>query len=150
MANQRKPIDNNPHMNQQQGQQQMMNMNPYLMNNQQQMQNMQRMNQMDHKQPDVNPSTPLVDNIDLVNKLNKIMLITGEEKKEIMGECLFYYLLEFISTYNLNTTNGVFDDAILCSKLTGIFLHTDEKELLEIVCSKQVLALTIRDVIKVN
>ena len=91
------------------------------------------------------------DNMELVNKIKQIISIPNlEERKELLGETLFYFLLRFIPTFNLNQTSGKFSDDVLCSKLTGIFLHTDEKELVNILSNIEILVLTIKDVINVS
>jgi hypothetical protein len=77
------------------------------------------------------------------------MIKNVDERHELLGETIFYFLLKFIPQNNLNNTGGRFDDTILCSKLTGIFLHTDPNELVEIVSNIQVLTMTIKDVIMV-
>ena len=91
------------------------------------------------------------DNVELVNKIKQIISIPNlEERKELLGETIFYFLLRFIPTFNLNQTSGKFSDDVLCSKLTGIFLHTDEKELVNILSNVEILVLTIKDVINVS
>jgi hypothetical protein len=92
-----------------------------------------------------------VDNVEFVSEIQKILIIKNiEERHELLGETIFYFLLKFIPQNNLNLSGGRFDDTILCSKLTGILLHTDPNELIEIVSNTQVLTMTIRDVIMVN
>jgi hypothetical protein len=132
-------------------------MNPYMMNmlmaQQQNMKNMQAMNTGVNTNQVSQPQTYKVqiDNLEFVNEIKKILLIqNSEEKTELLGETIFYFLLNIIPKYNLNITNGKFDDTILCSKLTGILLHTDESELLEIVSNTEILLLTIKDVIIVS
>jgi hypothetical protein len=91
-----------------------------------------------------------VDNIEFVTEIQKILMIKNvDERHELLGETIFYFLLKFIPQNSLNITGGRFDDTILCSKLTGILLHTDPNELVEIVSNVQVLTMTIKDVIMV-
>ena len=129
-----------------------------MMNSQQmymqQMQNTQQMNQnrgnLNHaNMSNIPPRNP--DNFELVNKIKQIIAIPSlEERKELLGETIFYFLLRFIPSFNLNQTFGKFSDDVLCSKLTGIFLHTDEKELVNILSNIEILVLTIKDVINVS
>jgi hypothetical protein len=134
------------------------------MNNQQlymqQLHKMQKMNQNRGNAVNQNISNPIVssnipnrtsENIEIVNKIKQIISIPAiEERKELLGETIFYFLLRFIPAYNLNQTLGKFSDEVLCSKLTGIFLHTDEKELVNILSNMESLILTIRDVVTVS
>ena len=156
----------NPNQQQMNPNQQQMNpnqqqMNPNQMNQQQmnqynQMQQM-RMNQMNQmQQMQQNQSRNITqpkgrnDNGEFVDSIKKIIQITNiEEKTELLGETIFYFLMSFISKYNLNQSNGKFDDTHLCSKLTGIFLQTDEKEIIEIFSNSEILMLTIKDVVMV-
>jgi hypothetical protein len=136
-------------------QQPMQGMNPYMMNMYMQQQGRvpQGMNQP-QQQAQSQPQQYRVktDNIEFVNEIKKILLIQNtEERNELLGETIFYFLLHhLIPKYNLNITRGKYDDTILCSKLTGILLHTDEAELLEIVSNTEILLLTIKDVIMVS
>jgi hypothetical protein len=116
------------------------------------------MQQMNLKRGGVN-SNPIMsniparntDNFELVNKIKQIIAIPNlDERKELLGETIFYFLLRFIPSLNLNQTFGKFSDDVLCSKLTGIFLHTDEKELVNILSNIEILVLTIKDVINVS
>jgi len=129
------------------------NNNPYMMNNQQ-----VYTQQMNLKRGGAN-SNPIMtnmparntDNFELVNKIKQIIAIPNlEERKELLGETIFYFLLRFIPSLNLNQTLGKFSDEVLCSKLTGIFLHTDEKELVNILSNIEILVFTIKDVINVS
>lgn len=91
------------------------------------------------------------ENIELVDEIKKILTISApEERKEMLGETLFYFLLSFIPKHNLNITGGKVDDAMICSKLTGILLHTDEKYLLEIVSNNEILKSALKEVILVR
>ena len=91
------------------------------------------------------------DNIDLVLKVKNILKEKeSEERSEMLGETLFYFLLDFINTFKLNISLGKFDDTFLCSKLTGILMHTEENQLIEIIRNSEILKLTIQDVIKVK
>jgi hypothetical protein len=131
--------------------------NSYVMNNQQlYMQQLQKMQQLNQNRGNMNLNlntnikTRTQENMELVNKIKQIIAIPNlEERKELLGETIFYFLLRFISSYNLNQTFGKFSDDVLCSKLTGIFLHTDENELVKILSNMEILILTIKDVINV-
>lgn len=145
----------NPMMLKQQQQQMLMMQN---MQKQQMLQrqglNMQNMNVQQGMQGQQNMQKQNVkrtlDNPDLVKEIQRIVKISNpEEKTETLGETLFYFLLNVISQYKLNITNGAIDDAILSSKLTGMLLQTDENELMEIVSNNEILVMTIRDVIMV-
>jgi hypothetical protein len=134
-------------------------MNPYMMNmlamqQQQQQQQGMKGNMPQNMIPMEQPQQFKIrtDNLEFVNEIKKILLIQNqEERNELLGETIFYFLLHhLIPKYNLNISNGKFDDTILCSKLTGILLHTDETELLEIVSNTEILLMTIRDVIIVR
>jgi hypothetical protein len=109
--------------------------------------------QMQYNQPQQQPQQQQrfrVDNVEFVSEIQKILMMKNvEERHELLGETIFYFLLKFIPQNNLNITGGRYDDTILCSKLTGILLHTDPNELIEIVSNVQVLTMTIRDVIMV-
>jgi hypothetical protein len=150
-----------PFIQQQNSNQNMIQNNSYLMNNQQmymqQLQKMQQMNQnrgnlnLKVNQGGVNIPSRNQDNVELLNKIKQIISIPNlEERKELLGETIFYFLLRFIPTFHLNQTSGKFSDDVLCSKLTGIFLHTDEKELVNILSNVEILVLTIKDVINVS
>lgn len=104
-------------------------------------------------QPMFNNQQPVmkIDNVELVNDVKKIFNMPNqEEKMELLGETIFYFLLNFIERFRLNVTGGKFDDTILCSKLTGILMHTDPKQLLDIISNTEILKLTIQDVIMVS
>lgn len=89
--------------------------------------------------------------VEFLNEINKILRsANSEEKTELLGETIFYYLLRFIAKYNLNTSKGRFDDPTLCSKLTGMFLSIEEKDLLDIFSNQEVLTITINDVLMVK
>jgi hypothetical protein len=123
--------------------QKMQQMNPNMNSNMNNNNNMNNRNNM-------NIQLRNTDNIELISNIKQIMQLPNQdEKKELLGETIFYFLLGFIPSFNLNLTNGKFSDDVLCSKLTGIFLHTDEKELLEILSNTEILVLTIKDVIMV-
>lgn len=140
------------------------NMNPMMIKQQQQMymiQNMQKQQHMQNMQRQTQNNQNLqqtqlktsknAENEKLVNDIKMIMQMKeSDEKTELLGETLFYFLLGAISKYKLNITNGVYDDAILCSKLTGILLQAEENELLDIVENNEILVMTIRDVIMVS
>lgn len=91
------------------------------------------------------------DNEELVQTVKTILQNKeSEERTEMLGETLFYFLLNFIGKHNLNVSNGKFDDTFLCSKLTGILMHTNEDQLVGIIKNSEILKLTIQDVIRVN
>jgi hypothetical protein len=88
--------------------------------------------------------------VEFFNEINKILRSANtDERTELLGETIFYYLLRFIAKYNLNTSKGRFDDPTLCSKLTGMFLSIEEKDLLDIFSNQEVLTITINDVLMV-
>ena len=137
-----------------------------FINQQQQMyiQNMQKMQQM--QQMGMNPmqnnnammfgqpqqKQKVIDNLEIINKIKSILKQTpfGDERREILGETLFYFLLHFIKSYSLNTSSGLFDDATLCSKLTGILINLDESDLVEILGNNEILNGTVKDVTRVK
>jgi hypothetical protein len=89
--------------------------------------------------------------VEFLNEINKILRSpNSEERTELLGETIFYYLLRFIAKYNLNISKGRFDDPTLCSKLTGMFLSIEEKDLLDIFSNQEVLTITINDVLMVK
>jgi hypothetical protein len=128
----------NPGMNQ--------NVNPNMSNPQ--------FNQINSQMSQISPfnNQPIKssEDIEFMNEVNRIMRIpNSDEKTELLGESIFYYLLRFISKYNLNISKGRFDDPTLCSKLTGMFLSIEEKDLLDIFTNQDVLTMTIKDVLMV-
>lgn len=121
------------------------NFNPYMMNAY-----MQNMQQQNNKQNMMTQNPPKMDNMDFVRDIQKILSLNlSEERTELLGETIFYFLQQFIAQYKLNNTEGMFDDIVLCSKLTGILLQTEEGHLIEIVSNNDILILTIKDVINV-
>ncbi len=106
--------------------------------------------QMSQISPFGNTQIKSAEDIEFLNEVNKIFRNpNSDEKTESLGETVFYYLLRFISKFNLNISKGRFDDPTLCSKLTGMFLSIDEKDLLEIFSNQEVLTMTINDVLMV-
>jgi hypothetical protein len=100
----------------------------------------------------INTGTKItVENYDLVNKVQKILQMPNQEDRtEALGETLFYFLLAFIPQYNINTTQGKVNDTIICSKLTGILIKTDERNLIEIISRTDRLVIALRDVMAVK
>ncbi len=91
------------------------------------------------------------EDLEFLEEVKKILRKTpSDERTEHLGETIFYYLLRFISKYNLNTSKGRFDDPTLCSKLTGMFLSIEEADLMEIISKNDVLTMTIMDVVNVR
>ncbi len=114
----------------------------------------QQMNQINSQMSQINPfgaqNTPNSQNAELMKQIGQVLKNPNEaEKTEQLGEIIFYHLLMFISKFNLNTSEGKYDDPTLCSKLTGMFLSIEEKDLLEIIPNNDILVLTVKDVVKV-
>ena len=64
-----------------------------------------------------------VEGVHLLDSIKEKLKIDNEEERtKAIGETLFYFLIKFIPQYGPNTTNGVFNDSDLCSKLTGILI----------------------------
>lgn len=84
----------------------------------------------------------------LVEKIQEKLLIEQpEERTEAIGEVLFFFLLKFIEQYNLNDSETNSDDSSLCSKLTGILIRTDTKNLINIISSTERLYNSLKDVV---
>lgn len=113
-----------------------------------------QINQINSQMSQINPfgfgMKPTQDTEFINNVLRILKNPNNEEKTEQLGETIFYYLINFIAKYNLNTSEGRFDDPTLCSKLTGMFLSIDEKDLLEILSNNEILIITIKDVVNVS
>lgn len=143
-------------MNQNQRQNMNNMVNPQAQNinlNQNQPQNLmnlqqnQRLNNLQMNNPmqtSVNENSEFIKNIE-----NILQLPHSEERTENLGEIIFYYLLDFIPKYKLNVTGGQFDDTILCSKLTGILIHEDDQEIVDIVSNTENLLIFIKNVVMV-
>jgi RNA recognition motif-containing protein len=115
-----------------------------------------QMNQINSQISQINPfGNPQVnkssEDLEFLEEVKKILRKgASDERTEHLGETIFYYLLRFISKYNLNTSKGRFDDPTLCSKLTGMFLSIEEADLMEIISKNEVLTMTIMDVVNVR
>lgn len=153
--NQNYPYGRNDNMSQNQRQNMTNMMNPQMQNmnmNQNQAQinmNMQAQRgnpQMMNKMP-----TPVNENAEFIKNIENILKQPhSEERTENLGEVIFYYLLDFIPKYKLNITQGQFDDTILCSKLTGILIHEDDQEIIDIVSNTENLLIFIKNVVMVT
>jgi RNA recognition motif-containing protein len=122
---------------------------PNMFNQQMNSQVNQITSQMNQMKPFGAPQKAQED-IDFLNDVQKILKDSSlEDKTESLGEVMFYYLLRFIAKFNLNRSNGKFDDPTLCSKLTGMFLSIEEKDLMDILTNTEVLTITINDVVGV-
>lgn len=118
-----------------------MNANPNVVNNQNQRANNQLNNLVVIPK---NESAEFIKTIeDILQKPH------SEERTENLGEVIFYFLLDFIPKFKLNVTQGQYDDTILCSKLTGILIHEDDQEILDIVSNTDNLLMFIRNVVMV-
>ncbi len=151
------------HMNLDRNQMTPQNMNqqmpPQFMNQQMTQQMTQQMNQINSQMSQINPfgntnTVPMRNNNntdpEFISKIVSILKNPNvEERTDQLGEIIFYYLLKFIAKFNLNVSEGRFDDPTLCSKLTGMFLSIEEKDLLEILSKNDILVLTIKDVVNV-
>ena len=121
--------------------QQMLQLNPNI---NQQMQNMDNQ----YMQNDNNMMRITVEGEHLLDTIKeKLKIEDNEEKTEAVGETLFYFLIKFIPQYGLNTTNGKYNDSDLCSKLTGILIKTEPNILLQIISSTQGLYNSLKDVL---
>ena len=152
-----------PHMNNNRNQyymqQQMMPPQQHNMNN-----NMPNMNNMMPNM--INNNVPNMQNDLMINPNNmssekntvegehlfekiseKLKIENPDERTEAIGEILFYFLIKFIPQYGLNITNGMITDEDLCSKLTGIYIKTEPKILLNIISSTHNLYISSKDVI---
>jgi len=76
----------------------------------------------------------------------KILNSKDENKNEILGEAIFYYLLKFIEKHNINTTN--YENEKLCSRFTGIFINSSHLDLIEIFKYEEVLMKTLKEIIQ--
>ena len=117
----------------------------------QQMPNIQNMQNIDSQyiMNDNNSMTKItVEGENLLETIKeKLKIENAEERTEAVGETLFYFLIKFIPQYQLNTTNGEFNDSDLCSKLTGILIKTEPNILLQIISSTQGLYNSLKDVL---
>jgi len=121
--------------------QQMLQLNPNI---NQQMQNMDNQ----YMQNDNNMMRITVEGEHLLDTIKeKLKIEDNEEKTEAVGETLFYFLIKFIPQYGLNTTNGKYNDSDLCSKLTGILIKTEPNILLQIISSTHGLYNSLKDVL---
>ncbi len=119
--------------------------------NQQQMQQLMNMNNLSINQRNNMGISSVSVNIEFIKNIENILKQPhSEERTENLGEVIFYYLLDFIPKYKLNATQGVFDDTILCSKLTGILIHEDDQEILDIVSNSENLLFFIQNVVVVK
>ena len=95
------------------------------------------------------PTYITVEEVHLYEKIIDKFLITDDsEKREQIGEILFYFLEIFIPQYNINKTNGLYDNFHLCAKITGILLEAKPTKLLQIVSSTQTLYSTLIDLVE--
>jgi hypothetical protein len=152
MMNKQMQINNNPFTSQNMIMQMNMERNQMTPNNDPILlqQNTSHMNQINSQMTQINPfGEQRNPDSEIINDVQNILKTDSEEKTELLGETIFYYLLRFIAKYNLNNSEGKFDDPALCSKLTGMFLSIEVKDLLEILSNSQYLVFTIKDVLKV-
>ncbi len=77
----------------------------------------------------------------------KLKIENPDDMTEALGETLFYFLMKFIPEYNLNITNGKYDDTTICSRLTGILIKTNPENLLEIISKTEGLYLSLKEVL---
>ena len=127
-----------------------LNQNPYMMDNQQ-LFNQPMGNRQLQTNLNVSKQMITVEKYELSDKIKQIMMVGNpDDRTEALGETLFYFLLAFIPQYNLNITKGKMDDTTVCSKLTGILIRTDEKNLLEIVSRTDKLEAALREVMNVR
>ena len=95
------------------------------------------------------PTYITVEEVHLYEKiLDKFLITDDSEKREQIGEILFYFLEIFIPQYNINKTNGLYDNFHLCAKITGILLEAKPTQLLQIVSSTQALYSTLIDLVE--
>ncbi len=143
---------NDMNQNQRQNMNNMMNVQAQNMNvNQIQPQNLINM-QNQRLTPQMNNPMPthVLENSEFIKNIENILKDPhSEERTENLGEVIFYYLLDFIPKYKLNVTQGQFDDTILCSKLTGILIHEDDQEIIDIVSNTENLLIFIKNVVMV-
>ena len=133
----------NQFMMQQMMQQQQMNYN-YGMNN---MQNDFMMNQ-NNMNMNNNENKITVEGEHLLEIIQeKLKIENPDDRTEAIGEKLFYFLIKFIPQYGLNTTNGLFNNEDLCSRLTGILIKTEPNILLQIISNTQSLYNSLKDVL---
>ena len=130
-------------------------MNPQAQNinmNQNQTQNMNNIqNQRSNLQKNNLMATSVNENSEFIRNIENILRQPHSgERTENLGEVIFYYLLDFIPKNKLNDTEGQFDDTILCSKLTGILIHEDDQEIIDIVSNTENLLIFIKNVVIVN
>ena len=113
----------------------------------QQMPKMQNMGNQ-FMQSDNNMSRITVEGEHLLDTIKeKLKIENSDDRTEVVGETLFYFLIKFIPQYGLNTTNGEYNDSDLCSKLTGILIKTEPTILLQIISSTQGLYNSLKDVL---
>jgi hypothetical protein len=77
----------------------------------------------------------------------KLKIENPDDMTEALGETLFYFLMKFIPEYNLNITNGKYDDTTICSRLTGILIKTNPENLLEIISKTERLYHSLKEVL---
>ena len=95
------------------------------------------------------PTYITVEEVHLYEKiLDKFLITDDSERREQIGETLFYFLERFIPQYNINKTNGLYDNHNLCAKTTGILLSAKPSELLQIVSSTQTLYYILIELVK--
>lgn len=71
------------------------------------------------------------------------------DKKESIGEKVFFFLIQFIPSVNTIDSSGMSPEE-LSSRLTGIFINADKETLLEVFQSEKNLINTMNDLIKVR
>ena len=77
----------------------------------------------------------------------KLKIENPDDMTEALGETLFYFLIKFIPEYNLNITNGRYDDTTICSRLTGILIKTNPENLLDIISKTDRLYHSLKEVL---
>ena len=78
---------------------------------------------------------------------NKLQIENPEERTEALGETLYYFLIKFIPQYKLNITRGKCDDDVICARLTGILIKSNQEYLLQIISKTTRLYNALKEVL---
>ena len=83
--------------------------------------------------------------IDTIKK--KLQIENPEERTEALGETLYYFLMKFIPQYKLNITRGKCEDDVICARLTGILIKSNQEYLLQIISKTTRLYNALKEVL---
>ena len=78
---------------------------------------------------------------------NKLQIENPEERTEALGETLYYFLIKFIPQYKLNITRGKCEDDVICARLTGILIKSNQEYLLQIISKTTRLYNALKEVL---